>query len=484
VTGAAPRPGATHVAVVGGGVSGLAAAHRLRAVLGPTARITLLERTDRLGGVLRTVELAGVPFDMGAEAFLFRRPELVALAGELGLAVVHPSAATPSLRVAGRTVGLPAQTLFGVPGSAARLDGVLEPAACARVATEADHPLDWTPGADAVLGTLLRDRFGDQVADRLADPVLGGVYAGRVDALGLRATVPPLAGALDAGAGSLTAAVDTVLAAPVRPGLPVFGAFVGGYAVLLEALRAAGGADVRLATTVRELRRGPHGWRLVLGPATAEQQLDVDAVVLAAPAAATARLLGTVCPAAAQAAREIQTASSVVVALAYPGHVTLPPTSGVLVGVGEPLSVKALTCSTRKWAHLAPDGLVRLRASLGRFGEAESLQVEDTELVARVRSDLAVLAGVRAEPVAVRVQRWGGGLPQYEVGHLDRVRTIEDGLPPGLAVAGAALHGIGVPACVATACAAAERVAAAVAGAPGPARSGSMAAWPVSTTPR
>lgn len=485
------------VAVVGGGISGLAAAHRLRTLLGPTARITLLERAGRLGGVLRTVDLAGVPFDVGAEAFLARRPELTALAGELGLAgeLVHPTSAAPSIRAGGRTVGLPAGTLLGVPGSAARLDDVLSPRARAAVAAESARPLHWQPGSDVVLGELLRVRLGDEPADRLADPLLGGVYAGRVDALGLRATVPPLAAALDAGAPSLTAAVDASLAPPREspvlsgrvprfagaspashpsPGSdgrgacvagPMFGALRGGYAVLLEALTRAAAADVRLDTTVRDLSHRPDGWRLTLGPATAPEALDVDAVVLAVPAPAAARLLGPVAPAAARAAAGIELASSVVVALALRSAdaASLPATSGVLVAADEPLSVKAVTHSARKWGHLAPaatGGLVRLRASLGRFGEAATLQADDATLVARVRADLETLAGIAAAPVAVHVQRWGGGLPQYAVGHLDRVRSIEDDLPDGLAVAGSALHGVGVPACVGTARAAAERLAA------------------------
>jgi oxygen-dependent protoporphyrinogen oxidase len=191
-------------------------------------------------------------------------------------------------------------------------------------------------------------------------------------------------------------------------------------------------------------------------------ELDVDAVVLAVPAPALARLVAEAAPTAARAAGEVELASSAVVALAFRAEdaVSLPPTSGVLVAADEPLSVKAVTHSSNKWAHLAEGGLVRLRASLGRFGEAMALQVEDAELVARVRADLATLAGITAAPVAVHVQRWGGGLPQYGVDHLDRVRAIEEGLPPGVAVAGAALHGVGVPACIATARAAAERAAA------------------------
>jgi protoporphyrinogen/coproporphyrinogen III oxidase len=477
---------ARSVAVIGGGISGLAAAHRLRSLLGPSAVITLLEQRDRLGGVLHTVDLAGVPFDVGAEAYLARRPEMPALLAELGLDAVHPTAATATIRAAGRTSPLPGGTLLGVPTSAARLAGLLSAAGLAAVAAEPARPLTWEPGSDVALGTLLRSRFGDEQTDRLVDPLLGGVYAGRVDHLGLRATIPALAAALDAGAGSLTAAADLATApppasrhAPVREsarsrtrtgtdpsatGTPVFGALRGGYRVLLDALAAGSRAEVRLRTTVRLLERTRIGWRLTLGPTTNPDVLEADAVVLAVPAPAAARLLAGVAPAAAAAAAGIELASSVVVALAYrPADAEgLPPTSGMLVAAGEPLSVKGVTHSTTKWTDLAPDGMVRLRASLGRFGEAATLRMDDAELVARVRADLAAVAGVQAAPVAVHVQRWGGGLPQYGVGHLDRVQEIEAGLPSGVAVAGPALHGVGVPACVGTARAAAERAAAAL----------------------
>ncbi|MBW0133496.1 protoporphyrinogen oxidase [Pseudonocardia abyssalis] len=495
------------IAVVGGGVSGLAAAHRLRTLLGPAAEITVLEQRDRVGGVLHTVDLAGTPFDVGAEAFLARRPEVPALLAELGLdPAVHPTAASATVRAGGRTAPLPGGTLLGVPTGAARLDALLSPAGLAAVAAEPSRPLAWEPGADVALGALLRDRFGDEAADRLADPLLGGVYAGRVDALGLRATIPALARTLDAGAPSVTAAADRATTPPpasrriparespdprprvaaspptgrgpavpgpadaagpaappvVASGGPVFGAVRGGYRVLLDALVAAARPELRLGVTVRSLQRRATGWRLVLGPTTDPEALDVDAVVLAVPAPAAAKLLAPVAPGASRAAGEIELASSVVVALAFPEDVRLPPTSGALVAAGEPLGVKGVTHSSTKWAHLGADGLVRLRASLGRFGEAASLQVDDAELVARVRADLAVLTGVTADPVVAVVQRWGGGLPQYGVGHLDRVAAIETGLPPGLAVVGAALHGVGVPACVATARAAAERIAAGI----------------------
>ena len=500
--GGTARP--VHVAVVGGGISGLAAAYRLRALLGPDARITLVEQSGRLGGVLRTVPLAGVPIDVGAEAYLARRPEVPALAAELGLAelLVHPSGASASVRAGGRTAALPGRTVLGVPGSGARLDEVLSPAAVAQVAGERELELAWD-GADRSVGELLRARFGDELADRLVDPLLSGVYAGRVDGLGLRATMPALAAQLDAGARSLTAAADALLPPPPPPTppasapttaresalsahrvgalstppdptppqpakpAPVFGAVRGGYQVLLDALRQAAGAEVRLGYPVRELIRRPDGWRLEIGTAADPEALDVDAVLLAVPAPALRRLLAEVAPAAAVAADAVELASPVVVALAYRSEdaAALPVTSGLLVAADEPLSAKAFTHTSRKWSHLAPsatDGLMRLRASLGRAGEVATLRVPDEELVARVRADLDTLTGITAPPVAAYVQRHGGGLPQYGVGHGELVARLEAAVAevPRLAVAGALLHGVGVPACLATADAAALSIVA------------------------
>ncbi len=474
------------VAVVGAGIAGLAAAHRLRVLLGPEAAITVLEQRDRIGGVLRTVDLAGVPYDVGAEAFLARRLEVPALLDELGLTdrLVHPTSAHASIRAAGRTVPLPGGTVLGVPTSTARLSGLLSDAGLAAVAAEPGRPLAWTPGGDVALGGLLRARFGDELADRLVDPLLGGVYAGRVDVLGLRPTMPAVAAALDAGARSLTAAADSATGGPngavspprrhgesadpprherhSTPPTPVFGALRGGYRVLLDALADATRADIRLGTTVRDIERSASGWLLVLGPTTAPEALEADAVVLAVPAPAVARLLGPIAPQAAAAAAGIELASSVVVAVAFraqdvKGAAT--STSGALIAACEPLTIKGVTHSTTKWSHLGGDGLVRMRASLGRFGEAAALQTDDATLIAQVRADLATLDGISAVPVAAHVQRWGGGLPQYAVGHVARIAALEGGLPDGVAVAGAALHGVGVPACIATGRAAADRVA-------------------------
>jgi oxygen-dependent protoporphyrinogen oxidase len=488
---------APHVAVVGAGVSGLAAAHRLRGLLGPATVITVLDKSTRVGGVLHTVDLAGVPYDVGAEAFLLGRPEVPALLDELGLAdqVVQATTATPTVRAGGRTVPLPGATLLGIPTSRADLTEVLTPAGAARAARERELRLHWD-GRDVALGPLVRERFGDELAQRLVDPLLGGVYAGRVDSLGLRATMPLLAAALDAGASSLTAAADVALPEPLAaPGAarrPVFGALRGGYRVLLDALVEVSGAKLMLGTTVRGLHRRDGGWRLELGSAPIPEYLDADAVVLAVPAATLRRLLAAAVPAASAAVAGVELASSAVIGLALRAEdaAALPTTSGVLVATGEPLAAKAVTYSARKWPHLAAEssgGFVRLRASVGRYGEADALQVDDGELVARVLADVAALTGITAGPVATCVQRWGGGLPQYGVGHLDRVAELQRAVAaePRLAVAGSVLDGVGVPACIGAARAAAERIVEQVrelrAAPPAP-TGGSMGTWHESTT--
>ncbi|WP_367130566.1 protoporphyrinogen oxidase [Saccharothrix sp. HUAS TT1] len=471
---------AVRVAVVGGGISGLAAAHRLRRLLGPGAEITVVEQSGRLGGKLRTVEVGGRAYDVGAEAFLHRRPEAVGLVAELGLAdqVEHPTTAPASIHAAGDTRPIPARTLMGVPTSVDAVSEVLSPDGLRRVAAEPDLPPVRLAGADVSVGALLRERFGPEVGDRLVGPLLGGVYAGRADDLGLRATMPQLAAALDSGIGSLLAAAATSVPAPTPPGVtrpPVFGTLRSGLSTLVERLAEAAGATIRLGLPVRALIRRDRGWRLEIGSAAAPRHLDVDGVVLAVPAPAARKLLADVAPAASRRYAEVEVASMAVVALALPPGTELPPRSGVLLAEGErtadgvPFTAKAFTFSSRKWAHLAggPVGGSRqepvlVRGSVGRHGEAHLLQRDDAELVAAVRHDLRLLTGVTAEPVDTAVTRWGGGLPQYGVGHLDVVRGVEDAVAdvPGLAVAGAALHGVGIPACIATADAAAARVAA------------------------
>lgn len=461
----------TTIAVIGGGISGLTAAYRLRMLLGPAAKIMLIEQTSRLGGKLRTAELAGVPYDVGAEAFLNRRPEAVALINEVGLgdALVHPSGARSSVRAGGETRPIPGRTVMGVPAGPDAVAPILSEVGLRAVAEEHSREPIRLDGKDVGLGELLRGRLGGELVDRLIDPLLGGVYAGGVDGLGLRATLPALASALDAGAGSLTEAAGKSLpTAEFQDATPVFGTLRGGLGTLIDRLAELSDVDTTHGVPVQVVDRHATGWRLTLGSRDASPFVHVDAVVLAVPAPAARKLLAGVLPVASAAYASVDVASMAVVGLALPPGTRLPDSSGVLIGASErhadgtPFAAKAFTFSARKWTHVGDVQPVLIRGSVGRFGEAATLQVDDAELIRRVRADLAELTGITVSPVDSVVMRWGGGLPQYGVGHLDLVDSIERAVAevPGLAVAGATLHGVGVPACIATAERAAHKIVA------------------------
>jgi protoporphyrinogen/coproporphyrinogen III oxidase len=430
--------------VVGGGISGLVAAYRLRVAAGPDASITVFDPADRLGGVLRTERIGGQPLDVGAEAFVARRPEVPALLAELGMAgkQIGTTGARPLIYSQGQLHPLPNDTLNGIPAQPSALAGLVDDATMARMRDEPLRPFSWRPGADPAVADLVGDRFGEQVVTRSVDPLLAGVYAGSAATIGVRSAAPALAAVLDRGAPNLTDAVRDAL--PPITG-SVFGAVEGGYAVLVDELIRR--ADVRWAqVTVERVNRLPRGWELVDDEGT---RWHADAAVLAVPAPALPRLVEHVAPRTAAAARRIAVASTALVALALPGGTPLPERSGVLVASGERLRAKAITLSTRKWGRRGNVELVRL--SFGRFGDDLARSAGDEDLLSWSAQDLATLFGVAEEPVDCRVVRWIDAMPQYGPGHGKLVAELRAGLPPMLAVAGGYLDGIGVPACVAAA---------------------------------
>ncbi|OBA59107.1 protoporphyrinogen oxidase [Mycobacterium sp. 1100029.7] len=442
--------------VVGGGISGLTAAYRLRLAVGDDAGITLFEPGDRLGGVLRTEQIGGRPMDLGAEAFLLRRPEMPALLAELGLSdrQLGTTGARPLIYSQGELHPLPTGTIVGIPSASSSVAGLVDDATIARIEAEPARPLDWEPGSDCATAELVIERFGEQTVARSVDPLLSGVYAGSAATIGLRAAAPSVAAALDRGAGSLTEAVRQGL--PPTTGAPIFGALAGGYQVLIDELVARARARW-VPAAVDRLDRAEGGW--VLRDDTGAEW-TADAVILAIPAPRLAPLLDGIAPAASAAARRITSASSVVVALAVPGNTAFPECSGVLAASGEHLRGKAITLSSRKWG--VPGDLQFLRLSFGRFGEDLAAAASDGELLAWATSDLASVFGLDVEIVDARVQRWIDAMPQYGPGHAGVVADVRAGLPPTLAVAGSYLDGIGVPACIGAAGKAVERVIRAV----------------------
>ncbi|MEU5940022.1 protoporphyrinogen oxidase [Micromonospora sp. NPDC047548] len=444
------------VAVVGGGIAGLAAAVRLRDRAPAGTEITVYEQSGALGGKLRTGALAGAPVEFGAESFLMRdaaggESGAVALVRRLGLAgkIVHPTAGQAALAVDGGLRPVPGGTLVGVPGDLERVATVARPAADAD--RDGGRPL-LGPHEDVSVGALVRARHGDQVVDRLVDPMLGGVYAGRADDLSLVTTMPALARAARVE-HTLTGAVRAAqAAAPRAPGAPIFGTLAGGLSTLVEAAAAASGATVRRDAAVRELTPTARGWRLTVGPTRDPELVEVDAVVLAVPARPAARLLADVSPEVATTIGGLDYASVALVTMALP-RPELPALSGFLVPATEGLLIKAATFFTTKWGHLArPDGIALVRASVGRYGDETSLHLADPDLVATVHRELSgVLTVALPAPLASHVQRWGGALPQYAPGHLDRVaaaRTALRAAHPTLALAGAGFDGVGIPVCV------------------------------------
>ncbi|MGY1856816.1 protoporphyrinogen oxidase [Modestobacter sp. SYSU DS0290] len=443
-------PATLRLVVVGGGLTGLAAAWEWRQSH-PDDEIVVLEADARLGGKLDRVELAGQWYDTGPEAMLARVPEAIELVRALGLGdqLVEPQTTQASIVLPEGRFALPAGTVQGVPTSAEGLDGVLTPAGVARVAAEADLPPLHLDG-DVSVGRLLRERLGDEVVDRLVEPLLGGVYAGRPDELSLDATMPGLAAHLRRSTsvlGAATAAREAGARSRGDVDGPVFMTVAPGIGSLPAALVAASGADVRLGTRAERLRRTAGG--LVVELAGGEE-LIADAVVLATPAAPTAALLADVAPDAVEPLRGIPYASMAVVAMAFPAQ-DVPAGSGLLVPPVTGRLVKGVTVSSAKWPHLSGGGVLRVRSSVGRFGDDADLHRDDAELTAAVVADVAELLGLaRPEPVDTHLVRWVDGLPQYLVGHPGRVAAIRSAVAavPGLAVAGAAYEGVGVPACI------------------------------------
>ncbi|MFB9732801.1 protoporphyrinogen oxidase [Ornithinimicrobium kibberense] len=461
----------TSYLVVGGGVAGLTAADELLR-RDPTAEVTLLEGSDRVGGKIRAGAVAGVSVDVGAEAVLARRPEALELMEHAGLGgqVVHPTGASAQIWSRGRLHRVPPRTLMGVPADPGTLTGLLTD-------DEVDRVRHETPGVrpgpdeDVSVGELVGSRLGRAVVDRLVEPLLGGVYAGSADLLSAATALPGLLAAARTGE-PLLAAVDRVV--PAGGGTqapaprPVFATLAGGLHRLPAALAGSlesRGARVVLGTVARELHRRPDGgWEVVTGPRPRPTSYLADRVVLAVPAAPAARLLRPVSPEAAGLLGEVETASMAVVTLAY-GSRELGELqgSGFLVPPVDGRTVKASTFSAAKWDWVreagrgaGPDGqdLTLLRVSVGRHREEATLQVPDADLVAVCRSELAAALGRDLpSPVDAHVQRWGGGLPQHAVGHQDRIARVRAALAsvPGLAACGAAFDGVGIQACIASA---------------------------------
>lgn len=472
VTSAAETP---RIAVVGGGIAGLTVAYDiLRAH--PECAVTVFESTAEVGGKLRLDTVGDLVLDTGAESMLATRPEAVDLAQSLGLAqdIVTPAVVGANLWIGDSMRRMPRGLLLGIPGDLRELAAaeVLSGVALARLSLDLAMP--GTPlDGDVSVGTYVADRLGREVVDRLVDPLLGGVYAGHAYALSMQATMPGLFASLQREPRSLLVAAGALVDAGSRATRPlgsaVFAGLRGGVGRLPVALAAAVtglGGVIRHSSVVRSLSVVPDGYCLEVGETRASESLTFDRVVLAAPGPASARILRSVAAQAADRISAIDYASVALVTMVYPAeNVPRQVTSGFLVPATMGRSIKAATFATNKWEWTrehAGDDVVVIRASLGRAGEEVVLQRDDDELMALAHGDLTAALGISAPPRAWSVTRWGGALAQYTVGHVDLVSAIRSDLAhlPHLALAGAAYDGVGIPAVIASAHAAAAQLTA------------------------
>lgn len=454
-----------NVVVVGGGIVGLVAARDL-AIGGAT--VTVVE-PGALGGKVRGSSFDGAALDEGADAFLARVPEGIELCAELGLdgELVVPAVRRAHLWSRGALRMLPEAHVMGVPTDLDELaaSGIVSPAGLAAAQHDLTDPMR-APDGDVTIGEVVRARLGDEVHERLVDPLVGGINAGDSDQLSLAAVVPQLDAALRSGAGSLIEACRIQRAAAVDPERPVFYAPRGGMHALVAALAADAarrGVDVVVAAADAVTADGA-GWQVALADG---RRLPADAVVVAAPAWVASRLVAPHAPRAAEILAGIPYATVAMVSLAVArGDIDRElDGSGFLVPRRERRTVTACSWTTAKWPHLAGDGTVWLRASVGRDGDPSGLELPDDELVAAVLADLEHTMALHGAAVEARVTRWTDSLPQYRVGHLDRVAALEADLAtrcPTIVVTGAALRGLGVPACIRQGRAASGRAAAAL----------------------
>jgi len=466
------------VIVIGGGIAGLAAAHAIATESSGHCSVTVLEADKVLGGKLRVSEVAGVPVDEGAEAVLSARPEAVNLARSVGLDrdIVHPEVFRASLWVRGKLRPMP-PTVMGVPTDLRALASsqVLSQRALLKI------PMEYGKAAtrfenDVSVGAFVESRLGRNVVDTLVEPLLGGVYAGRADALSLEATVPALFRELKGESSLLRAAQRTTRgggrSAGARKG-PVFAGIRGGVGRLPGAVAddlKRMGVVVRTDSAVRSIHRVDDCWRVIVNPIAQQEVLEAEELILAVPPQQASELLSHICPPAANDLGLIVMSSMAVVTLAYPAAAVAPMSgSGFLVPPTEERTVKAANYASSKWDWIAraagtrqnhKDAKVLIRASVGRLGDEKILARDDSELVADVHNELVAAVGINAQPLDRRITRWAEGIPQYATGHVrrvERIRATVDGIE-GLEVCGAAYDGVGVAAVIGSARAAARSV--------------------------
>ncbi len=455
------------IAIVGGGISGLAAAFAVeeRRRAGEALEFVVYESGPRFGGVLFTEQVQGCLIEAGPDSFLTEKPWAADLCRRLGIAdqLIGSNDADRKtyILVKGKLLPMPDGLMFMVPTqlSPAILSPLFSPATKLRVAREWWYQARVSNGDESV-AALVDRHYGAEMVDRLADPLLAGVYGGDAAQLSARAVLPRLVemeskyGSL--GRGMLAARKHVNRS---QPAPPIFSSLQGGMQQLAEALMARLPAEaLRADSPVQAVQRQDRGWVVSAGYASDQ----FDTVILATPATTAAPLLEIASAELASELKAISYSSSVTVALGFDQSVraNLPAGFGFLVPRREGKRLLAATFVHNKFPHRAPKDRALLRCFLGGSRDEEVLQLTDENILNIVRDELRRILGVKADPLFTRLYRWKGAMAQYTVGHLERLQRIEGLVKqlPGLALAGNAYRGIGVPDCIRSGEAAVQQV--------------------------
>jgi oxygen-dependent protoporphyrinogen oxidase len=450
-----------HIAIIGGGISGLSAAFRLERARrgGADLRYTLFESSDRLGGVMRTERAEGCLIEAGPDSFLSEKQSAAELCRELGVADQLVGSNDVHRRtyilVKGRLVEMPDGLQFMVPTKLLPtvMTSLFSWGTKLRMACEFFAKPHTMNGDESAVAFVER-HFGPEVVDRLADPLLAGVYGGSAERLSVRAVLPRFLD-MEAMYGSLSRAMLAAMKKrPANGARPIFTSMKDGMQQLVDAVVAELDPDaIRTSTRVKALGREGSDWVVLWQNSTAAR---FDRVIVATPAYIAAGLLRSVEPCLASLLGEIAYSSSVTVALGYDTNGfdgrggKREDGFGFLVPRSEGKRLLACTFVHNKFPHRAPEDRLLLRVFLGGSHDPDVLQIPDEEILRTVCVELRQILGLTAEPRFSRIYRWERSMAQYEVGHLERVAEIERlraGVP-GLALAGNAYRGVGVPDCI------------------------------------
>ena len=454
------------VAIVGGGIAGLATAYFLQSERRGDVRPVVLEHSSIWGGKVQTNQVDGFTIEGGPDSFLTQKPAALELCQALGLedSLIRTNQAQRKLYILrqGKPVEAPAGLNLMVPTQWRPVlrSPLLSPWGKLRLALEPLVPRRPDDG-DESMASFVRRRLGGEVLDRLASPLLAGVYAGDPEKLSIHATFRRFPD-MERAQGSLLRAARQQQTNRAQAKWTPFVSLQGGMGQLTEALVAAlDPASLRLNTSVVGLERAEDGgsYHLRLGGG---ERLTVDVVVLALPAFIAADLLAATAPLLAALLRQQRYVSSATVSLGYPRSAVAHPLDGfgLVIPPREGRDITACTWSSTKFPGRAPQDHVLLRCFIGRDGAEGLLEASDVGLVEIARRELRSILGITAPPLVTEVRRWPKGMPQYDVGHPDWVNRIEEAerRQPGLFLTGHAYRGIGVPDLVQDA----RRVAAAV----------------------